>query len=114
MIAGAKFNRDSMLTDVYDGHICATDLAEYLVIKGIPFRDAHAVSGKAVQLAESNDVLLSELSLKDLKKLSAVIEKDVFKHLDPLKSITSKSSIGGTAPSQVLKQIAHAKDKLKL
>ncbi|MFL2747749.1 MAG: argininosuccinate lyase [Gammaproteobacteria bacterium] len=114
MIAGAEFNHDSMLTDVYDGHICATDLAEYLVMKGIPFRDAHAISGKAVQLAETSDLLLSELSLKDLKKLNALIEKDVFKHLDPLKSINSKSSIGGTAPSQVLKQIAHAKDKLKL
>ena len=114
MIAGAEFNRDSMLTDVYDGHICATDLAEYLVIKGIPFRDAHAISGKAVQLAESKDFLLSELSLKELKKLNALIEKDVFKHLDPLKSISSKNSIGGTAPSQVSKQITQAKNKLKI
>ena len=114
MIAGAEFNRDSMLTDVYDGHICATDLAEYLVMKGIPFRDAHAISGKAVQLAESKDFLLSELSLKELKKLNALIVKDVFKHLDPLKSISSKNSIGGTAPSQVLKQITQAKNKLKI
>ena len=114
MVAGAEFNRDSMLTDVYDGHICATDLAEYLVMKGIPFRDAHAISGKAVQLAESKDFLLSELSLKELKKLNALIEKDVFKHLDPLKSISSKSSIGGTAPSQVSKQIIQAKSKLKI
>ena len=114
MIAGAEFNRDSMLTDVYDGHICATDLAEYLVIKGIPFRDAHAISGKAVQLAESKDFLLSELSLKELKKLNALIEKDVFKYLDPLKSISSKNSIGGTAPSQVSKQITQAKNKLKI
>ena len=114
MIAGAEFNRDSMLTDVYDGHICATDLAEYLVIKGIPFRDAHAISGKAVLLAESKDFLLSELSLKELKKLNALIEKDVFKHLDPLKSISSKNSIGGTAPSQVSKQITKAKNKLKI
>ena len=114
MIAGAEFNRDSMLTDVYDGHICATDLAEYLVMKGIPFRDAHAISGKAVQLAESKDFLLSELSLKELKKLNALIEKDVFKHLSPLKSISSKSSNGGTAPSQVSKQITQAKNKLKI
>ena len=114
MVAGAEFNRDSMLTDVYDGHICATDLAEYLVMKGIPFRDAHAISGKAVQLAESKDFLLSELSLKELKKLNALIEKDDFKHLDPLKSISSKSSIGGTAPSQVSKQIIQAKSKLKI
>ena len=75
MVAGAEFNRDSMLTDVYDGHICATDLAEYLVMKGIPFRDAHAISGKAVQLAESKDFLLSELSLKELKKLNTLIRK---------------------------------------
>ena len=114
MVAGAEFNRDSMLTDVYDGHICATDLAEYLVMKGIPFRDAHAISGKAVQLAESKDFLLSELSLKELKKLNALIVKDVFKHLDPLKSISSKNSIGGTAPSQVSKQIIQAKSKLKI
>ena len=114
MVAGAEFNRDSMLTDVYDGHICATDLAEYLVMKGIPFRDAHAISGKAVQLAESKDFLLSELSLKELKKLNTLIEKDVFKHLDPLKSISSKSGIGGTAPSQVSKQIIQAKSKLKI
>ena len=114
MIAGAEFNRDSMLTDVYDGHICATDLAEYLVMKGIPFRDAHAISGKAVQLAESKDFLLSELSLKELKKLNTLIEKHVFKHLDPLKSISSKNSIGGTAPSQVSKQITQAKNKLKI
>ena len=114
MVAGAEFNRDSMLTDVYDGHICATDLAEYLVMKGIPFRDAHAISGKAVQLAESKDFLLSELSLKELKKLNTLIEKDVFKHFDPLKSISTKSSIGGTAPSQVSKQIIQAKSKLKI
>ena len=61
-----------------------------------------------------SSVLLSELSLKELKKLNALIEKDVFKHLDPLKSISSKSSIGGTAPSQVSKQIIQAKSKLKI
>ena len=114
MIDGVSFNRDQMLADVYDDFLTATDLAEYLVIKGIPFRDAHAISGRAVQLAESKDFLLSELSLKDLKKLSTVIEKDVFKHLDPLKSITSKNSIGGTAPNQVMKQINLAKSKLKI
>ena len=52
--------------------------------------------------------------MKELKKLNALIEKDVFKHLDPLKSISSKNSIGGTAPSQVLKQITQAKNKLKI
>ena len=114
MIAGADFNADAMLTDVYDGHICATDLAEYLVIKGIPFRDAHAISGKAVQLAEKQNLLLVELTLSELKKLNSVIDKDVYKYLDPMKSINSKNSIGGTAPSQVKKQISAAKALLKI
>lgn len=114
MIAGADFNTDAMLTDVYDGHICATDLAEYLVIKGIPFRDAHAISGKAVQLAEKQNLLLVELTLSELKKLNSIIDKDVYKYLDPMKSINSKNSIGGTAPSQVKKQISAAKGSLNI
>ena len=114
MIAGADFNTDAMLTDVYDGHICATDLAEYLVIKGIPFRDAHAISGKAVQLAEKQNLLLVELTLSELKKLNSIIDKDVYKYLDPMKSINSKNSIGGTAPSQVKKQISTAKGSLNI
>ena len=114
MVAGAKFNSDEMLNDVYDGHICATDLAEYLVLKGIPFRSAHAITGKAVQLAEKKDSLLEELSLEEFKKLSPKIEKDVYKFLDPMSSIAAKSSIGGTAPSQVKKQIDKAKITLKI
>ncbi len=114
MIAGATFNTDAMLTDVYDGHICATDFAEYLVIKGIPFRDAHEISGKAVQIAEKQDLLLVELPLGELKQLNSIIDKDVYKFLDPMKSINSKNSIGGTAPGQVKKQISLAKNFLKI
>ena len=114
MVAGAKFNSDEMLNDVYDGHICATDLAEYLVLKGIPFRSAHAITGKAVQLAEKKDALLEELSLEEFKNLSPKIDKDVYKYLDPMSSIAAKSSIGGTAPSQVKKQIDKAKITLKI
>jgi argininosuccinate lyase len=114
MIAGATFNADAMLTDIYDGHICATDFAEYLVIKGIPFRDAHEISGKAVQIAEKQDLLLVELPLEELKQLNSIIDKDVYKFLDPMKSINSKNSIGGTAPGQVKKQISIAKNFLKI
>ena len=114
MVAGAKFNIDEMLNDVFDGHICATDFAEYLVLKGLPFREAHAITGKAVQLAEKKDALLAELSLTELKKLSKKIEKDVYKYLDPMTSISAKTSVGGTAPSQVKKQIIKAKMDLKI
>ena len=114
MVAGAKFNIDEMLNDVFDGHICATDFAEYLVLKGLPFREAHAITGKAVQLAEKKDALLAELSLTELKKLSKKIEKDVYKYLDPMTSISAKTSVGGTAPSQVKKQIIRAKMDLKI
>ena len=114
MVAGAQFNIDEMLNDVFDGHICATDFAEYLVLKGLPFREAHNITGKAVQLAEKKDALLIELSLIELKKLSKKIEKDVYKYLDPMASISAKTSIGGTAPSQVKKQIIKAKIDLNL
>lgn len=114
MVAGAKFNIDEMLNDVFDGHICATDFAEYLVLKGLPFREAHAITGKAVQLAEKKDALLAELSLTELKKLSKKIEKDVYKYLDPMTSVSAKTSVGGTAPSQVKKQIIKAKMDLKI
>ena len=78
------------------------------------FREAHAITGKAVQLAEKKDALLAELSLTELKKLSKKIEKDVYKYLDPMTSISAKTSVGGTAPSQVKKQIIKAKMDLKI
>ena len=80
----------------------------------MPFREAHAITGKAVQLAEKKDALLAELSLTELKKLSKKIEKDVYKYLDPMTSISAKTSVGGTAPSQVKKQIIRAKMDLKI
>ena len=114
MVAGAQFNIDEMLNDVFDGHICATDFAEYLVLKGLPFREAHNITGKAVQLAEKKDALLIELPLIELKKLSKKIEQDVYKYLDPMASISAKTSIGGTVPSHVKKHIIKAKIDLKL
>ena len=65
-------------------------------------------------MAEKKDALLAELSLTELKKLSKKIEKDVYKYLDPMTSISAKTSVGGTAPSQVKKQIIKAKMDLKI
>jgi argininosuccinate lyase len=113
MIDGVSFNRDQMLADVYDDFLTATDLAEYLVIKGVPFREAHEITGQAVKYAEDNDILLFEMSLKDFKKISSKISSDVFNYIDPIDSVQSKTSIGGTALKQIKKEISQAKNFLK-
>jgi argininosuccinate lyase len=113
MIDGVSFNRDQMLADVYDDFLTATDLAEYLVIKGVPFREAHEITGQAVKYAEDNDILLFEMSLKDFKKISSKISPDVFDYIDPIDSVQSKTSIGGTALKQIKKEISQAKNFLK-
>jgi argininosuccinate lyase len=113
MIKGISFNNDQMLADVYDDFLTATDLAEYLVIKGVPFREAHEITGTAVKYAEDNDLLLFEMSLDEFKKISKKISQDVFDYIDPSDSIQAKTSIGGTALQQIKKEIKRAKDYLK-
>ena len=112
MIAGSEFNRDQMLTDVYDSNITATDLAEYLVKKGVPFRKAHDVTGKIVKFAEDRDLLLLEISLDQFQKLSNLIEEDIYEYLDPLNSVDSKDSIGGTSFKRIRAEIKKAKSFL--
>jgi argininosuccinate lyase len=102
-----------MLADVYDDFLTATDLAEYLVIKGVPFREAHEITGSAVKYAEENDLLLFEMSLDEFKKISNKISRDVFDYIDPNDSVQAKTSIGGTALQQIKKEIKRAKDYLK-
>ena len=113
MIDGVSFNRDQMLADVYDDFLTATDLAEYLVIKGVPFREAHEITGQAVKYAEDKDILLFEMSLKEFKNISSKISSDVFDYIDPIDSVQSKTSIGGTALKQIKKEISQAKNFLK-
>ena len=112
MIAGSEFNRDQMLTDVYDSNITATDIAEYLVKKGVPFRKAHDVTGKIVKFAEDRDLLLLEISLDQFQKLSNYIEEDIYEYLDPLNSVDSKDSIGGTSFKRIRAVIKKAKSFL--
>jgi argininosuccinate lyase len=113
MIKGVSFNNDQMLADVYDDFLTATDLAEYLVIKGVPFREAHEITGSAVKYAEENYLLLFEMSLDEFKKISNKISRDVFDYIDPNDSVQAKTSIGGTALQQIKKEIKRAKNYLK-
>ncbi|XP_063059133.1 argininosuccinate lyase [Engraulis encrasicolus] len=85
----------------------ATDLAYYLVRKGVPFRQAHGCSGKAVALAEAKNVQLNELTLEDLHTASPLFESDVSSVWDYSSSVEQYSAMGGTAKSSVLTQIQH-------
>jgi len=96
------------------GFSTATDLADYLVRKGIPFRDSHEIVGKSVAygLAENKD--LSEMTLAELQQFSDIIENDVFEVLTLEGSVAARNHIGGTAPEQVRAAVQAAREMLKL
>jgi argininosuccinate lyase len=94
------------------GFATATDLADYLVGKGLPFRDAHEVVGKAVAHCVERDCDLSDLSLDELTGFADVIEGDVFGCLSLEGSVAARNHIGGTAPSQVRSAIRRARARL--
>jgi len=106
-----KVNKDKMYKACKKGHLTATDLADYLVNKGIPFREAHHITGKAVALAEEKGVDLSDLSLKELKKIDNRIENDLDLSLE--NSMKSRKSYGATAPERVKEQIEYFEKFLK-
>jgi argininosuccinate lyase len=88
------------------GYATATDLADYLVKKGLPFRDAHEVVAHAVKTAQTQGKDLSELPLATLQTFHAAIEQDVFECLSLVGSLNARNTLGGTAPVQVKAQIA--------
>jgi argininosuccinate lyase len=113
MLQGITVNRDNMRAAVLQGYATATDLADYLVKKGLPFRDAHEAVARAVRHAEKAGCDLVELPLADLQSFSALIGKDVFKVLSPEGSLNSRDHIGGTAPKQVRAAITRARKTLR-
>ncbi len=113
MVLAIKANKNEMKAAAGQGFSTATDLADYLVKKGVSFRDAHEIVGKAVSLAISNQKSLSELSLSEFASLSPLISDDVYKILTVEGSVQSRSHRGGTAPEAVLKNIIRHKERLK-
>lgn len=109
MLPHLKAERDNMLAAAKQGFSTATDLADYLVRKGLAFRDAHEVVGKAVALAISKKCDLPELPLADLQALSGLIEQDVYAVLTVQGSVNARNHTGGTAPAQVKARIAAIK-----
>tara|TARA_Y100001960_G_scaffold253162_1_gene270503 strand:+ start:177 stop:1583 length:1407 start_codon:yes stop_codon:yes gene_type:complete len=105
-------NTKKMKKDCQLGQITATELSDYLVLKGMAFRQSHQVVGKIVNLANKKNKQIFELSIAELRKFSKLIDRDVFKFIDPEEAVSRKTSYGGTAPKQVLKQITIAKRQL--
>jgi argininosuccinate lyase len=101
MLRGLTVNRERMREAAREGFSTATDLADYLVKKGVPFRDSHEIVAQAVRFATEKQVDLSELSLTDLQKFSSLVQNDVFQILTLEGSLQSRNHIGGTAPDAV-------------
>ncbi len=103
--------RPERMRAAIDAAMLATDLADYLVVKGIPFREAHSIAGKAVRVAAEKGISLDQLPLNEWQALGK-IESDVYAVFDPQKSVENRNAIGGTAPVAVQKQIEQAKAAL--
>ena len=102
----------AMRAALAEGHATATDLADYLVRKGVAFRDAHEAVARAVREAERRGADLARLPLATLKRFSPHIGADVRRVLTPEGSVAARNHIGGTAPAQVKKAAAHARKRL--
>jgi argininosuccinate lyase len=103
---GVTVNAEAMAAATKKGYATATDLADYLVKKGLPFRDAHEVVAHAVKTAQTQNLDLSELPLATLQQFNPAIQADVFECLSLVGSLNARNTLGGTAPSQIRQQIA--------
>ena len=112
MVAGITVKPQAMEHAALRGYATATDLADYMVKKGLPFRDAHEAVAHAVKAAMSHNVDLSELPLEVLQGFNPKIEKDVYEVLSLRGSLNARNTLGGTAPVQVRAQIARHRARL--
>mgnify|MGYP000865160837 FL=1 len=113
MIETVTFNTERMRGLAMSGHATATDLADWLVREaGIPFREAHHITGRAVKAADEAGMALADLSIETLHAIDARIDERVYSVLTVDASVASRISHGGTAPTQVRARIAQAKGEL--
>ena len=113
MMKSAKFIPITKKELEGSGFLTATDLADYLVLKGLPFREAHEITGKTVAFCLEKEKTLTDLSLPELRKISKRFDKDVFEHIALNNSVDRKNVYGGTAKQQVRAQITRLTKKLK-
>ena len=113
MIPAMRLKKDNMLSAALRGFSTATDLADYLVRRGVAFRDAHEVVGKAVRHCIEQQKDLAQLTLDELRGFSKAIGQDVFEVLTVEGSVAARNHIGGTAPAQVRAAIVRARQRLQ-
>jgi len=112
LFAKIEIEEEKMTKAASEDYTNATDLADYLTLKGIPFREAHQIIGKAVQYAEKKGKKLDDLSLAELRSFSPTIGEDVFDYIRIENAVNRRNSIGGTARQRVGEQIKKAKKEL--
>ena len=113
MVPTIEANKDNMYRSALKGYTTATDLADYLVKKGLAFRDAHNVVGKAVSYGLKENKDLSEFNIEELKSFNSLIEKDVFDVISLEGSINARNHLGGTSPKQVSMAIKAGRKSIK-
>ena len=112
LLANSDFDTEKMQAATYGGFMTATDIADYLVKKNMPFRQAHGVVGRIVALCQERDIELIDLRLDELQQFSDLIEEDIFDVLSVEGSVNSRVSIGGTAEIRVAEALEHAEQQL--
>lgn len=113
MVATVRFNEERMLSACKDGFLNATDLADYLAMKGLPFRRAHEVVGAVVRYAIDNRKRLEDMTLIEFKGFSDIIDEDVFSVLPVERCVARRTSIGGTSPEVIPMQLSQAMSVLR-
>lgn len=109
MLSSSKFLKDNMALAVTKGYLNATDLADYLVAKGLPFRECHEIAGKITMDCIDKNIPIEALSLEELKTYTHLFEESVYVALEPFTSIESKKSAGSTSRKSVLEHINSCK-----
>jgi argininosuccinate lyase len=112
LIEGLRLKESNLKKALQGGFLLATELADYLVQKGLPFREAHRLCGRIVLYCEERGKELWELKLEELKEFSPFIGEDVFRFLDPLEAVKRRNLQGGTSPERVKEAIEKAKREL--
>jgi argininosuccinate lyase len=112
MLPSIRFNTAAMREAARDGFLEATDVADYLVEKGVPFREAHGIVGRIVLHCTKSGKRLPDLALAEFQKFSPKFERDIFRSLDPGTIMRRRDHVGGTAPRQVKAAIKRARQIL--
>lgn len=114
LLGEVTFNGERLKKATETGFLAATDLADYLVRKGITFREAHEMAGKIVLFAVDQGKELHDLTLAEMKQFAKKIDKDVYEWLDPALTVKRRNTVGGTGPEQVRQRINQAREELKM